>query len=193
MAATLGHSRWERPSSAKLAGVKFELYNPALPTLRRMSMDDVTKRLPTEHTRTSTPCNRGEFVNARTTLRKRGWSDPVNLPSKKILSKNTSSMLSSVKNLQTRTFAENWAAILSSLNNSQSIPMQREIGTQTDTLQLTITGLASRTTHPDITNSWQNRRPHNGQWSRPSTAKQMPAAMYSRYRGTRPYSANPWK
>ena len=51
--------RIERPSSVKLAGVKHELYHPLLPTLRKMDMDDVTKRLPDEHSRTSTPCSRG--------------------------------------------------------------------------------------------------------------------------------------
>jgi len=51
----------ERPTSAKLAGMKFELYNPALPTLRKMSMDDVTHQLSTQHSRTTTPCNRGKL------------------------------------------------------------------------------------------------------------------------------------
>ena len=45
--------------SVKLAGVKHELYHPLLPTLRKMDMDDVAKRLPDEHSRTSTPCTRG--------------------------------------------------------------------------------------------------------------------------------------
>ena len=49
----------ERPSSVKLASVKHGLYHPLLPTLRRMDMDDVAKRLPQEHSRTSTPCTRG--------------------------------------------------------------------------------------------------------------------------------------
>ena len=50
----------QRPSSVKLAGVKYELYHPFLPTLRRMDMDDVTNRLPHEHSRTTTMCTRGE-------------------------------------------------------------------------------------------------------------------------------------
>ena len=48
-----------RPSSAKLSGVKFELYNPRLPTLRRMDMDSVSHKLSSEHSRTTTPCSRG--------------------------------------------------------------------------------------------------------------------------------------
>ena len=52
----------ERPSFVKLASVKHELYHPLLPTLRKMDMDDVARRLPDEHSRTSTPCNRGEYI-----------------------------------------------------------------------------------------------------------------------------------
>ena len=55
----------ERPSSVKLASVKHELYHPLLPTLRRMDMDDVAKRLPYEHSRTTTPCGRGWSVDYR--------------------------------------------------------------------------------------------------------------------------------
>ena len=58
-AAVVSFYHRDRPSSVKLASVKHELYHPLLPTLRRMDMDDVVKRLPHEHTRTSTPCYRG--------------------------------------------------------------------------------------------------------------------------------------
>lgn len=49
----------ERPRSVKLAGVKHDLYHPNLPTLRKMDMDNVTHKLPTEHSRTTTPTPRG--------------------------------------------------------------------------------------------------------------------------------------
>ena len=51
--------RYERPASAKLSGLKFELYHPRLPTLRRMDMDTVCHKLPIEHSRTTTTCTRG--------------------------------------------------------------------------------------------------------------------------------------
>ena len=51
----------ERPSLVKLASVKHELYHPALPTLRKMDMDDVTCKLSYEHGRTTTGCTRGQF------------------------------------------------------------------------------------------------------------------------------------
>ena len=54
--------RYERPSSAKLSGVKFELYHPMLPTLRRMDMDSVSHKLSTEHSRTTTICSRGSII-----------------------------------------------------------------------------------------------------------------------------------
>lgn len=50
----------DRPRSVKLAGVKHELYNPNLPTLRKMDMDNVTHKLPTEHSRTTTSTQRGQ-------------------------------------------------------------------------------------------------------------------------------------
>ncbi len=53
--------RYERPSSAQLSGMKFELYNPRLPTLRRMDMDSVSHKLSSEHSRTTTPCTRGSY------------------------------------------------------------------------------------------------------------------------------------
>ena len=54
----------QRPSSVKLASVKHELYHPLLPTLRKMDMDEVARRLPDEHSRTTTQCTRGESHRA---------------------------------------------------------------------------------------------------------------------------------
>lgn len=47
-----------RPRSA-LAGVKHQIYHPRLPTLRRMDMDTVLRRLPGEHSRQTTLCSKG--------------------------------------------------------------------------------------------------------------------------------------
>ena len=44
---------------AKLAGLKQGLYHPRLPTLRKMDMDTITHKLPTEHARTTTTCPSG--------------------------------------------------------------------------------------------------------------------------------------
>lgn len=44
----------------RLTSVKEVLYNPRLPTLRRMDMDEVLKKLTDEHSQHSTPCNRGD-------------------------------------------------------------------------------------------------------------------------------------
>ena len=46
--------------SAKLASVKDVLYNPALPTLRKMDRDDAMSKLPSEHSRTTTNCTKGK-------------------------------------------------------------------------------------------------------------------------------------
>ncbi|XP_037672235.1 testis, prostate and placenta-expressed protein [Choloepus didactylus] len=51
-----------------LAGVKRQLYHPALPTLRRMDMDTVKACLPDEHCQSSTYCCKDEFDNAHFTL-----------------------------------------------------------------------------------------------------------------------------
>nr|XP_008255569.2 testis, prostate and placenta-expressed protein isoform X1 [Oryctolagus cuniculus] len=51
-----------------LAGVKQQLYHPALPTLRRMDMDTVRACLPEEHCQSSTYCRKDEFDNAHFTL-----------------------------------------------------------------------------------------------------------------------------
>ena len=45
----------------RLTSAKEALYNPCLPTLRRMDMDDVLRKLTDEHSRHSTPCSRGNY------------------------------------------------------------------------------------------------------------------------------------
>lgn len=45
----------------RLTSAKEVLYNPCLPTLRRMDMDDVLRKLTDEHSRHSTPCSRGDY------------------------------------------------------------------------------------------------------------------------------------
>lgn len=45
----------------RLTAVKEVLYNPCLPTLRRMDMDEVLRKLTDEHSRHSTPCSKGDY------------------------------------------------------------------------------------------------------------------------------------
>lgn len=45
----------------RLTAAKEVLYNPCLPTLRRMDMDDVLRKLTDEHSRHSTPCSKGDY------------------------------------------------------------------------------------------------------------------------------------
>uniref|UniRef100_A0A8C0E0I8 Testis, prostate and placenta expressed n=1 Tax=Balaenoptera musculus TaxID=9771 RepID=A0A8C0E0I8_BALMU len=52
----------------KLAGVKQQLYHPALPSLRRMDMDSVRACLSDEHCQTTTYCRKDDFDNAYFTL-----------------------------------------------------------------------------------------------------------------------------
>ncbi|XP_042528765.1 testis, prostate and placenta-expressed protein isoform X2 [Dipodomys spectabilis] len=52
----------------QLAGVKHQLYHPALPTLRRMDMDSVKACLPDTHCQSSTYCSKDEFDNVRFSL-----------------------------------------------------------------------------------------------------------------------------
>lgn len=49
------------PKRRRLTSAKEVLYNPCLPTLRRMDMDDVSRKLTDEHSRHSTPCSRGNY------------------------------------------------------------------------------------------------------------------------------------
>ncbi|XP_034378059.1 sperm microtubule inner protein 8 [Arvicanthis niloticus] len=51
-----------------LAGVKHQLYNPALPSLRRMDMDTVKGCLSDEHCQSSTYYSKDDFNNAHFTL-----------------------------------------------------------------------------------------------------------------------------
>lgn len=46
-----------------LAGVKHQLYHPALPTLRRMDMDTVKGCLSDEHSQSSTYCSKGQATS----------------------------------------------------------------------------------------------------------------------------------
>ncbi|XP_040489306.1 testis, prostate and placenta-expressed protein isoform X1 [Ursus maritimus] len=57
----------ERPRN-HLAGVKQQLYHPALPSLRRMDMDSVRACLSDEHCRSTTYCRKDDFDNAYFTL-----------------------------------------------------------------------------------------------------------------------------
>ncbi|PNJ62924.1 TEPP isoform 1 [Pongo abelii] len=52
----------------QLAGVKQQLYHPALPTLRHMDRDTVKSCLPDEHCQSTTYCRKDEFDNAHFTL-----------------------------------------------------------------------------------------------------------------------------
>lgn len=46
-------------NTKRLTAVKETLYNPMLPTLRRMDMDEVLKRLPAGHSRFISPLTKG--------------------------------------------------------------------------------------------------------------------------------------
>lgn len=52
----------------RLTSVKEVLYNPRLPTLRRMDMDEVLRKLTDEHSRHSTPCSKGDYELLSTEL-----------------------------------------------------------------------------------------------------------------------------
>ncbi|XP_075392821.1 sperm microtubule inner protein 8 [Tenrec ecaudatus] len=56
------------PQRHSLASVKHQLYHPALPSLRRMDMDNVRACLSDEHCQSSTYCSKDEFDNAHCTL-----------------------------------------------------------------------------------------------------------------------------
>nr|XP_033796148.1 testis, prostate and placenta-expressed protein [Geotrypetes seraphini]XP_033796149.1 testis, prostate and placenta-expressed protein [Geotrypetes seraphini] len=56
------------PTRVKLAGVKESIYNPNLPTMRKMEMDSMRGKLSDEHCRTTTTCTQEDFENASFTL-----------------------------------------------------------------------------------------------------------------------------
>lgn len=55
----------------KLCAVKTQLYNPCLPTLRRMEVDTVCQKMPEEHCQTTTTCGQGKIphVNQKHVMR----------------------------------------------------------------------------------------------------------------------------
>ena len=53
-----------QPQFPKLAGRKYSLYNPALPTYRQMERDDMLAKLPDEHCRHTTELSRQDFARA---------------------------------------------------------------------------------------------------------------------------------
>ena len=59
----------------RLTAVKETLYHPGLPTLRRMSMDEVLCKLPDEHSRFSTPC-----TASKCTPSANEWISPSDYP-----------------------------------------------------------------------------------------------------------------
>ena len=44
----------------QLSGVKYQMYHPWLPTLRRMDMDTMVHKLTNEHSRHTTYCTQSE-------------------------------------------------------------------------------------------------------------------------------------
>lgn len=163
----------------KLAGLKHGIYHPRLPTLRKMSMDTITHKLPTEHARTTTDCPSVEFGQAATTLRKSYGK----LHSGGVINKSLNGQMSSYKPLG---HIDAWQKIVERLNARES--SQQNIQGLGDHK---IVGYVGRYRHPAVTSSWQ----HALKNMRPHSAKPMPTAMYTRYRSinTRPQSARPWK
>jgi hypothetical protein len=58
-------NRFQTAPRYKLASVKKQLYNPKLPSIRRIERDEVLCRLPEEHCRHTTSFTEGEFFNKK--------------------------------------------------------------------------------------------------------------------------------
>ncbi|XP_065915472.1 sperm microtubule inner protein 8-like [Dysidea avara] len=163
---------------AKLAGLKQGLYHPRLPTLRKMDMDTMTHKLPTEHARTTTTCPPDDFSHAVTTLR---WSSAGRLHSGGVINKTISDQLQCYRPLG---HIDAWQSVVDRLKAQEAHHSMEDIP------QPMASGYIGRYKHPGVTSSWQHAM------KRPQTARPMPATMYSRYRGStgiRPQSARPWR
>ncbi|XP_065828391.1 sperm microtubule inner protein 8-like isoform X2 [Oscarella lobularis] len=151
----------------QLSAVKQTLYNPHLPTLRRMDRDDAMEKLPSEHSRTTTLCSLDDFRAGRTTSAT--IDPPAPLACKEITSTGKSLQSIKIKPFEWRVFTR-------TVSSPASLPSKAN--TQ-------FSGYAGRHFHPQITSAWRYTLRQE-----PSTEKTtkrprpIPATIYSRHRDT---------
>ncbi|XP_062501834.1 sperm microtubule inner protein 8-like isoform X2 [Corticium candelabrum] len=138
----------------KLAGIKTGIYNPRLPTFRRMDMDDAACRMCDEHSRTTTLCSHEEMEAAKD-ITDTGKSLRDKIP-----------LLDEIPPF-------NWQSYLtapSSLGNNQNATPQ-------------FNGYVLRRFSPAVTSSWKYcLRQEPGIDKRHKIPRPVPATIYSRHR-----------
>ncbi|XP_040185201.1 U6 snRNA phosphodiesterase isoform X3 [Rana temporaria] len=143
----------------KLAGVKHSLYNPMLPTLRRMDMDSVGHKLNEEHSRSSTPCMPENFRNARFVTFEpaelRLPSLPVTDTGREVSRRYRSGSMEHIEipgvtpegRLSLTQAAADWSRCVSSCGEFQLRDLRRHV--------LGYSGYAVRYLNPTVTRSWK--------------------------------------
>eukprot|EP00118_Oscarella_pearsei_P001030 m.6396 g.6396 ORF g.6396 m.6396 type:complete len:183 (+) comp15785_c0_seq1:64-612(+) len=151
----------------QLPSVKHTLYNPRLPSLRRMDMDDSSAKLPNEHNRTTTLCSLDDFRACRT-ISTTGTDLPAQLACKEVTSTGQSLQRIKIKPFDWRSFART----LSGPGSSRAFQDKTQFS-----------GYAGRHLPPQVTSAWQYTLKQE-----PTTDKStqrplpVPATIYGRHR-----------
>ena len=175
---------------AMLASVKSGLFHPRLPSLRRMDMDDVSHRLPEEHSRTTTSCGPRDFSRATSSLFERSQPPLAGanvLTDEPVTSGGGSGVTVSDEGAR-RGLGErysaagvrrNWSRYISASGEFQ-LPAERP---SADDFRFKL--YAVRYMKPDVSQSWRytlGQEPRLDQGGR----RPVPANVYARHRETYP-------
>eukprot|EP00117_Sycon_ciliatum_P001720 scpid16921/ scgid7259/ Testis, prostate and placenta-expressed protein len=167
--------------TVKLAGVKSQIYNPALPSLRRMDMDDTGHRLTYEHSRATSALTRRSFNDCRTTF----FQPATSFPSKRIT--ETSRPLEDrlrVLSASAPTRPIPWTSLMQSLSTRRDEAADR---TPTPVRNVGVFGFTTRHLHPSQTQSWKlNLRGGTGVDQKTYSQHLVPSDINFRYRNRSP-------
>ncbi|XP_076470104.1 sperm microtubule inner protein 8-like [Babylonia areolata] len=159
----------------QLAAVKNGVYNPSLPTLRRMDMDDNRQMLTDEHSRTSTTLGPVDFARVQ--------SSPFKPASHQFHGMNMTELGRAHHRLYTtpdelKKAREEWSKFLCKCPERYDIKLPE----LPDSKDLHFTGYAVRYLRPDVTRSWKpftlQQEPNIHMYDQ----KPIPATTYGRYR-----------
>lgn len=191
-----------------LTGQKEVIYNPHLPSLRRMDMDEVLQKLPEQHSRHTTPCTKEDFKNATITLF-RPASHPLSGPRytetgrmlqtgeyKPVESKGTAYFLTRSINPEEAEYEPPRTATAPIAREEPAEPtLHMPDHLRYSSRQQEFNGYATRYLSPRITGGWRyslRQEPFTDlRGQRP-----VPANIYSRYRHAHPLrsiSLNQWR
>ncbi|XP_078368100.1 sperm microtubule inner protein 8-like isoform X1 [Oculina patagonica] len=181
------------PKRRRLTSAKEVLYNPCLPTLRRMDMDDVSRKLTDEHSRHSTPCSRDDFRSSTITLFRPA---DKSLSGTRITETGRQLQSTSYQPIESGGMAEFLKRSMTSQSQKQPSPLPPNEPSEPFAFmpepylkysadQMKFNGYATRYLSPRETGSWRyslRQEPYiDTRGQRP-----IPATIYSRYRDAHP-------